>query len=74
MLHRRLFVSNARKNKGRYQLNLTSRRKGEPNMDDFTFYWYYFEDGYRCATKGLSEQELKDEEIKHGKLIQKTEG
>lgn len=33
------------------------------------FYWYWFEDGYKCCVVGFSKQELKIEQIKHGKLI-----
>lgn len=33
------------------------------------FCWYYFEDGYKCCVAGFSKQELKIEQIKHGKLI-----
>lgn len=36
-----------------------------------TYYWYYFEDGYACCVKGMSNMELKIEEYKHGKLIRK---
>lgn len=35
------------------------------------FYWFIFTDGYEVCTKGLSKQELKAEERKHGKLIAK---
>ena len=35
------------------------------------FYWFIFADGYEVCAKGLSRQELKVEERKHGKLIAK---
>lgn len=35
------------------------------------FYWFEFEDGYRCCVRGFSKQELKIEEQKHGKMIKK---
>lgn len=35
------------------------------------FYWFEFEDGYRLCVKGLSKQELRVEEQKHGKVIKK---
>lgn len=35
------------------------------------FYWYEFSDGYRCCVMGMSKQELRVEEIKHGKLVRK---
>lgn len=35
------------------------------------FYWFEFEDGYRLCVKGLSKQELRIEENKHGKVIKK---
>ena len=35
------------------------------------FYWFIFTDGYEVCTRGLSKQELKAEERKHGKLIVK---
>ena len=37
------------------------------------FYWYIFEDGYRTCVRGMSGQELRIEEAKHGKLIGKVE-
>ena len=36
------------------------------------FYWYEFEDGYRCCVAGMSKLELKVEESKHGKLERKV--
>lgn len=33
------------------------------------FKWYYFEDGYRCACRGMDAAELATEERKHGKLV-----
>lgn len=38
-----------------------------------TFYWFTFEDGYRCCARGFSAQERRCEEGKHGKIISKTE-
>lgn len=35
------------------------------------FYWFEFEDGYRLCVKGLSKQELRIEEQKHGKVVKK---
>ena len=35
------------------------------------FYWFEFEYGYRLCVKGLSKQELRIEEQKHGKFIKK---
>ena len=37
-----------------------------------TYYWFEFEDGYRCCAAGLSTIELKVEESKHGKLVSKV--
>jgi hypothetical protein len=37
------------------------------------YYWFEFTDGYRCCVKGLSKQELRTEENKHGKLLRKVE-
>lgn len=37
------------------------------------YYWFTFTDGYRVCAKGFSKQELKIEELKHGKLISKEE-
>ena len=34
-------------------------------------YWFIFTDGYEVCTRGLSKQELRVEERKHGKLIAK---
>ena len=35
------------------------------------YYWFTFADGYRVLTMGFSNQELKIEEMKHGKLVTK---
>jgi hypothetical protein len=35
------------------------------------FYWFLFADGYRVCVRGFSKQELRIEEQKHGKLIEK---
>jgi hypothetical protein len=35
------------------------------------FYWFIFSDGYSTCVKGMSKQELRIEENKHGKLIDK---
>lgn len=35
------------------------------------YYWFTFADGYRCCCRGLSKQELKIEQMKHGKLVKK---
>ena len=32
-----------------------------------------FADGYRCCVAGMSRQELRAEENKHGKLLRKVE-
>jgi hypothetical protein len=37
-----------------------------------TFYWFTFEDGYRCCTRGFSAQERRCEEYKHGKIVSKV--
>lgn len=36
------------------------------------FYWFTFADGYRLCAAGLSAQERKVEERKHGKLMNKV--
>ena len=36
------------------------------------FYWFEFSGGYRCCVAGMSKQELKVEESKHGKLERKV--
>lgn len=36
------------------------------------FYWYCFEDGYRCCVRGLDKTELYHETRKHGKLLRKV--
>lgn len=36
------------------------------------WYWFLFADGYRVCVRGMSAQERKIEESKHGKLISKT--
>ena len=35
------------------------------------YYWFTFADGYTVCTRGFSSQELKVEELKHGKLIER---
>ena len=35
------------------------------------YYWFTFTDGYKCCVRGMSKQELKIEEMKHGKLVKK---
>ena len=37
------------------------------------FYKYIFSDGYFCYVLGMSKNELKIEESKHGKLVKKIE-
>jgi hypothetical protein len=37
-----------------------------------TFYWFTFEDGYCCCTRGFSAQERRVEERKHGKIVSKV--
>lgn len=37
------------------------------------YYWFEFEDGYKCCVRGLSKQELMVEESKHGNLLRKVE-
>ena len=46
------------------------RKEDEGEMK---FYWFEFEDGYRCCVAGMSKQELRVEESKHGKLLRKVE-
>lgn len=36
------------------------------------FYWFTFADGYKLCAAGLSAQERKVEERKHGKLMNKV--
>jgi hypothetical protein len=36
------------------------------------WYWFTFEDGYRCCVRGFSKIELSHEVAKHGKLISKV--
>lgn len=35
------------------------------------WYWFVFADGYKCCVMGLSKQELRVENAKHGALIAK---
>lgn len=41
-------------------------------MTNNTFYWFTFEDGYRCCARGFSVHELRIEQAKHGKLLFKS--
>ena len=43
-------------------------RKGDYTM----YYWFTFEDGYSCCVRGMSANEKRIEERKHGKLISKV--
>ena len=38
-------------------------------MEMIKYYWYTFEDGYKCCVRGFSENELKVEIAKHGKVV-----
>lgn len=38
-------------------------------MKTYNWYRYTFEDGYQTIVRGFSRQELKWEELKHGKLV-----
>lgn len=49
------------------------RSKGKGGEEEMKFYWFEFEDGYRCCVAGMSNQELRVEESKHGKLLRKVE-
>ena len=42
-------------------------------LGEMKYYWFEFADGYRCCVMGLSKQELRVEEKKHGKLLRKVE-
>ena len=44
------------------------RRRG---MKQIVYYWYTFEDGYRCCVRGFSSQEFQNEIDKHGMMIKK---
>ena len=44
-------------------------RNGRKWVCDMKYYWFEFEDGYRCCVAGMSKQELRVEENKHGKLL-----
>jgi hypothetical protein len=35
------------------------------------YYWFTFADGYSVCARGFSNQELRVEESKHGKLVKK---
>lgn len=35
------------------------------------YYWFIFEDGYKCCVRGFSKRELAVEESKHGKLVER---
>jgi hypothetical protein len=53
-----------------YPLPRSEEKEGDGEMK---FYWFEFEDGYRCCVAGMSKQELRVEESKHGKLLRKYE-
>ena len=52
---------------------LVPRSKGKEGEGEMKFYWFEFADGYRCCVAGMSRQELRVEENKHGKLLRKVE-
>lgn len=35
------------------------------------YYWFTFEDGYRCCVRGFSDHELAVEVKKHGRVVKK---
>ena len=35
------------------------------------WYWFFFEDGYKCACAGFSKIEKQHMELQHGKIIKK---
>ena len=41
-------------------------------MDKCKWYWFTFEDGYRCCCRGMSKIEMSNEVAKHGKLVSKV--
>lgn len=52
---------------------LAPHSKGKEGEGEMRFYWFEFADGYRCCVAGMSRQELRVEENKHGKLLRKVE-
>ena len=59
-------------NKSEYLRWLVDKQRKEDERE-MKYYWFEFEDGYRCCVMGLSKQELRVEENKHGKLLRKVE-
>ena len=57
---------------GVYPLPRSKGKEGKGG-GEMRFYWFEFEDGYRCCVAGMSNQELRVEESKHGKLLRKVE-
>ena len=55
-----------------YSLPRSKGKEGE-GVGEMRFYWFEFADGYRCCVAGMSKQELRVEESKHGKLLKKVE-
>ena len=51
---------------------MVPRSKGKGGEGEMRFYWFEFTDGYRCCVAGMSKQELRVEESKHGKLLRKV--
>lgn len=37
------------------------------------WFWFVFKDGYRCCCMGMSKQEMRVEEAKHGAFVYKYE-
>lgn len=37
------------------------------------WFWFVFKDGYRCCCMGMSKQEMRAEEAKHGAFVYKYE-
>lgn len=55
--------------KSHYGLYIYKGEKNTKTTDNW--YWHYFEDNYRCCSRGFDETELAVEERKHGKLVHK---
>ncbi len=49
----------------------TVKERGIQTMKKNTWYGYTFADGYYCECRGMSANERKVEERKHGKLVSK---
>ena len=64
---------NPRSSKSRIMKAIADHPTEKGGEGEMKYYWFEFADGYKCCVAGMSKQELRIEESKHGKLLRKVE-